>query len=263
LDQSKLLNHELQQIHLTLEEKNRQLKSYINSNMELENFAYIASHDLKEPIRSISGFAQLLLNKYEDKLDESGKEYLQYLISAARSMNSLITDLLELARVQNDSSKVHPLAPEALLQQVAERLRHSITESAAKISWSPLPQAIVGNPVQLHQLLQNLISNAIKFRNPDIPPEIWIKVEDLGTHWEFAVADNGIGIESVYFEKIFSLFKKLHSKQTYEGTGIGLALCKKIVELHGGEIWVSSAPGFGTTFYFTLKKEGRLTYELN
>ncbi|MEO0472903.1 MAG: PAS domain S-box protein [Bacteroidota bacterium] len=245
---------DLQKAKKKLEEKNQQLKKYIESNLQLENFAYIASHDLREPLRTIGQFSQLITKRYWDQLDQSGQEFLNFINAGVEKMNRLINDLLLFSRVNTRELTVEELPTEALLRQVVNSLATAIYESEAQIRWQNLPVQVLANQTKIAQLFQNLISNAIKFRRKDSTPDIFIKGEDRGQYWQFSVQDNGIGISPDYFEKIFLIFKKLHSKDLYPGTGIGLALCKLIVDQHGGEIWVESVPGKGTTFHFTLAK---------
>ena len=234
--------------------KNEELKKYIDSNMQLENFAYITSHDLREPLRTISGFASLLERKYADKLDNTANEYLYYILDSTKSMNALIEDLLIFSQVHTGEHKVEKLDLNALLQQIMRSLKLSIEETNAKIKLKNIPKTINGNQTKMKQLFQNLISNAIKFRKPDTAPQITISAKPKGNFWEFTIQDNGIGINEEYFDKIFMIFKRLHTKNEYEGTGIGLSLCKKIVEQHGGKIHLESTLGEGTRFNFTIEK---------
>lgn len=237
-----------------LDVKNRQLQKYIDSNMQLENFAYIASHDLREPLRTMANFAQLLSRKYEKVLDAPAKEYVNFIVNGSRNMNQLIEDLLAYSRVNTDEHVVEPVALKRMVFQVLHELNNFISQNRATIHYDNIPETISGNRTKLKQLFQNLISNAIKFHRPDVAPVVHIEAENLNSHWKFAVRDNGIGIEEDYYDKIFLLFKKLHNKKQFQGTGIGLALCKKIVEQHHGSIWLESVPGEGTTFYFTIRK---------
>ena len=234
--------------------KNEELKKYIDSNMQLENFAYITSHDLREPLRTISGFANLLERKYSDKLDNTATEYLNYIITSTKNMNALIQDLLIFSRAHTGEHKVEEIQLIDLLEQITKSIGRSIQETDAKIQFKNIPKTISANETKMKQLFQNLISNAIKFRKPDTNPEIIISAKSKGKLWEFAIQDNGIGIKNDYYDKIFMIFKRLHTKNEYEGTGIGLSLCKKIVEQHGGEIYLKSKFGEGTTFYFTIEK---------
>lgn len=220
------------------------------SNQELEQFAYVASHDLQEPLRAVNSYAQLLTRKYQGNLDAKADKYLGYIMEGATRMQQLINDLLSFSRVGTRGKPLVLTDCEEVLRQVLDNLKIAIAENQALITHDPLP-TIWGDEIQLMQLLQNLIGNAIKFRQEE-PPYVHISAQHQDNEWVFSVRDNGIGIESEYFERIFTIFQRLHSKSEYPGTGIGLAICKKIVERHGGRIWVESAPGNGTTFYFTV-----------
>jgi PAS domain S-box-containing protein len=220
------------------------------SNEELEQFAYVASHDLQEPLRMVTSYLQLLEGRYADKLDEDARDFIHYAVDGASRMKGLINDLLLYSRVQRkrDDFKSVPLL--RALEQALDNLQLLIEDHDATVIHDSLP-TIYGNEAQLVQLFQNLINNAIKFRR-DEPPIVQIGVKRLRREWEFAVRDNGIGIDRQYLSRIFVIFQRLHTKEKYPGTGIGLAICKKVVENHRGRIWVESAPGEGTTFYFTL-----------
>ncbi|MDO9186268.1 MAG: PAS domain S-box protein [Bacteroidia bacterium] len=222
------------------------------SNQELEQFAYIASHDLQEPLRTISSFMQLLDKKQGNKKDEETKEYFQFIMSATEKMKNLIRDLLDYSRV-GKSIVFSTVDCNLILKEVIAEMDASITESKAKITSAVLPK-VNGNEIQLKQLFQNLISNGIKFKKKNSIPEIDITVEEKPTEYLFALKDKGIGIDEKYINKLFVLFQRLHSETEYSGTGIGLAICKKIVTMHGGKIWVESKLGEGSTFYFTIAK---------
>ena len=237
-----------------LEEKNTSLEKYIESNMQLENFAYLASHDLKAPIRTILGFTQILSKKLNNQLDDKERQYFDYIMKGAKGMDRLIHKLLEYSKVNTQKVEKDIIILPDLIDNVLEDLRVSIEESKAKIITSCIPKAIFGDYVQIKQLLQNLIANAIKFRKKKEPPFIEIKAMEEINYWRFEVEDNGIGISPSFHDKIFQLFRKLHGPKDYEGTGIGLALCKKVVELHGGKISLQSIPEQGTTFIFTIAK---------
>lgn len=235
-----------------LDEKNRQLRAYIDSNMQLENFAYIASHDIREPLRTMRTFAQLLETRYQHTLDQDGRDYVNFIAGAAKNMNQLIEDLLIYSRVEFEEYEVEAVDLNQLLGEILLSLGEIIESRQAQISWGTLPHLINGNPSRLKQLFQNLIINAIKFGPPGGRPFVRIQCKSVDRFCQFSITDNGIGIPTEFYDKIFLIFKKLHGKGQYEGTGIGLALCKKIVEQHGGRIWVESTPGVGSTFYFTL-----------
>jgi PAS domain S-box-containing protein len=228
------------------------------SNEDLERFAYVASHDLQEPIRNIISFSQLLSRKYKGKLDPDADEYIGYMVAGAKRMQDLVSDLLEYSRI---SSKVEPFKPtfcEEVVEKVLHNLYFQIQESNAAITVESLP-VVSADPGQLSMVFQNLIGNAIKFRRDD-PPYIHISSEKLDGMWKFAVTDNGIGIDPAFNDRIFEIFQRLHSREKYPGTGVGLAIVKKIIERHGGKIWVESEVGKGSTFYFTLPESNNITH---
>ncbi|MGE5403116.1 MAG: ATP-binding protein [Ignavibacteriales bacterium] len=220
------------------------------SNNELEQFAYVASHDLQEPIRMVSSYTQLLANRYKGKLDEKANEYIEFAVDGARRMQILIRDLLKYSRVTSKAKPFEAIDCNEIIYDILSDLQLIISENRAVITHENMPE-ILGDPTQIRQLLQNLIINGIKFRG-DRNPEIHIRAVRNQRDWIFSVSDNGIGIEQQFFDRIFMLFQRLHEKEKYPGTGIGLAICKKIVERHGGRIWLESEPEQGTTFYFTL-----------
>lgn len=230
------------------------LQGYIEalklSNEELEHFAYVASHDLQEPLRTVSSFARLLQQRYGEQFDADADEFIDFIVEGTERMQALIKALLSYSRVGRQDLKRMPVSVEKLVQRTLDGLRSMIDEAGAEISLSSFP-TVRADPVLLGLVLQNLISNAIKFRGA-APLRIHISCEKTGTMWRFAVCDNGIGIDMSYRDRIFEVFKRLHSRRKYAGTGIGLAVCKKIVERHGGRIWVESEPGKGATFLFTL-----------
>ena len=219
------------------------------SNADLEQYAYVASHDLQEPLRVIRSYAQLIAQRYAGKLDADADQFIEYITGSATRMQQLIDDLLAYARLGRDRTFEAVSADESL-DGALKNLQAAIEETGARIVREPLP-VVRSDATYLTQLFQNLISNALKFHR-DVPPEIKISAEQKDGSWVFAVADNGIGIAEDYREKIFALFKRLHSRKKYPGTGIGLGFCQKIVALHGGRIWVTSEPGVGSTFYFNL-----------
>lgn len=226
------------------------LEDLKRSNAELEQFAYVASHDLQEPLRAVTGMVQLLQQRYQGQLDARADQYIGLAVEAAARMQALINDLLTFSRVQRRAQPFAPTALETILTTALANLRVAIEESGAVITHDPLP-SVQADGVQLTQLFQNLLGNAIKFRGEE-PPHIHIGVERHEGAWHIAVRDNGIGIAPDYFERIFAIFQRLHPRRAYPGTGIGLAICKKIVEHHGGQIWVESRLGDGATFCFTI-----------
>ena len=223
------------------------------SNAELERFAYVASHDLQEPLRMVSSYTQLLSKRYKGKLDANADEFIGYAVDGASRMQKLINDLLALSRVGTQAKPSEPVDTGAVLKNVLLDL-HSVVEAAGAVCVKPEPMPVVlADSTQIGQLFQNLIGNALKFRGGDAPRiEVAVEEETDGKFWKFSFSDNGIGIEPQYFERIFVIFQRLHNKESYPGTGIGLAICKKIVERHGGELSVASTYGQGTTFSFTL-----------
>lgn len=222
------------------------------SNEELEQFAYVASHDLQEPLRMVTSYLQLIEQRYVEAIDADGREFIGYAVDGATRMKTLINDLLAYSRIQRARDETEQLNVGEAVEQALYNLQLTIEDSGGEVTHDePLPQ-LEANRVQLVQLFQNLIGNALKFRAPDRPPRIHIGVQREGRFWRFNVRDNGIGIESEYLERIFIIFQRLHARNDYPGTGIGLAICKKIVDKHGGEIHAESTPGEGTTFSFTL-----------
>jgi PAS domain S-box-containing protein len=222
------------------------------SNKELEQFAYVASHDLQEPLRMVSSYTQLLGQRYEGQLDEKAKKYIDYAVDGAIRMQRLINDLLTYSRVGTRGKPLEPTDAHAVLGEAVVNLAAAIEESGAMITNDDLP-TVRTDASQLVQVFQNLLANAIKFRGAE-PPRVHVSARDQGREWVFAVRDNGIGIERQYAARVFVIFQRLHTRQEYPGTGIGLALCKRIVERHGGHIWFESEPGTGSTFFFTVPK---------
>jgi len=220
------------------------------SNAELEQFAYVASHDLQEPLRMVASYSQLLARRYRDKLDSDAEEFIEFIVDGANRMQALINDLLAFSRVGTRGKPFEPTDVADVVARAVSNVQVAIEEAGAQVDVGPMP-AVVGDSSQLVQLFQNLISNAIKFRGADTP-RITITAEPAGEAVTFSLTDNGIGIDPQYADRIFLLFQRLHTKREYAGTGIGLAICKKIVERHGGRIWVEGRPGEGTTFHFTL-----------
>jgi PAS domain S-box-containing protein len=221
------------------------------SNRDLEQFAYVASHDLQEPLRAVAGPLQLLQRRYEGQLDARADEFIGHAVDGATRMQALIDDLLSYSRVGRLEDPKQSVSAEHALQSALKNLAVVIQETGAEITHDALP-AVQAISTQLTLLFQNLIGNAIKFRQKDRAPRIRIGAEPVGDQWQFSVADNGIGIADQYFDRIFVIFQRLHTRREYPGTGLGLALCKRIVEHHGGKIWVESTPGEGATFFFTM-----------
>lgn len=224
----------------------------IRSNKELEQFAYVASHDLQEPLRIITSYIQLLEKGYKDKLDEEANVFIHFTVDAAKRMHVLINDLLTYSRVGFLAKEFEQSDINVVIKMALENLKISVVETNAKIKFDKLP-IINADLSQMTQLFQNIIGNSIKF-SKGRTPEITISAKEEPAHWLFSISDNGIGIQKEYLDKIFVIFQRLHSIAEYPGTGIGLAICKKIVERHGGKIWAESEIGKGTTFYFTIKK---------
>ena len=223
------------------------------SNAELERFAYVASHDLQEPLRMVSSYTQLLSKRYKGKLDANADEFINYAVDGASRMQKLINDLLALSRVGTQAKPSEPVDTAATLARVLSDMHSTIEAAGATVEKPDVMPTVMADGTQIGQLFQNLVGNAFKFRQEEAPRlEIRVEPVEDGAFWQFAFQDNGIGIEPQYFERIFVIFQRLHSKESYPGTGIGLAICKKIVERHGGRLWVESEVGHGTTFYFTL-----------
>ncbi len=223
------------------------------SNQDLEQFAYVASHDLQEPLRAVTGSVQLLARRYKGKLDPEADEFIGFAVDGTRRMKTLIVDLLAYSRVSTRGGAFSPIDTENTLTHALANLGTAIEQTDAHVTHDPLP-TVLGDASQLVLVFQNLISNAIKFRQSDRSPTIHVSAQRSADHtmWQFAVRDNGIGIEQQYADRVFVVFQRLHTIDEYPGTGMGLALCKKIIARHGGRIWADSVPGEGSTFYFTL-----------
>jgi light-regulated signal transduction histidine kinase (bacteriophytochrome) len=220
------------------------------SNTDLQQFASVVSHDLQEPLRTVGGFVQLLQKKYKNQLDAEADQFIEFAVDGAKRMETLIRDLLAYARVGSRGLEVAPTDAAVALRQAINNLSTSIQETAAEITHGKLP-TVRADAGQLVQLFQNLIGNALKFHG-EAPPKIHIDACRKDNHWQFSVRDNGIGIAPESLDRIFLIFERLHARTQYPGTGIGLAICKRIVDRHGGRIWVESQPGQGATFSFTL-----------
>jgi light-regulated signal transduction histidine kinase (bacteriophytochrome) len=249
------------QVALRLRRRQYEIRDYLaerqhreaqlqRANDDLQQFTSVASHDLQEPLRMVTSYVQRLAQRYQGQLDETAAEYVGYAVDGAQRMQTLIADLLAYARVERQGAELTETDGEAVLEQVLRDLQLAVAESGAVVTHDALP-TVTAVPGQLKQLLENLLSNALKFRGPE-PPRIHLSAQRQGTEWLFSVRDNGIGLDLKQAARIFQMFQRLHTRKEYPGTGIGLALCKKIVERHGGRIWVESAPGQGATFFFTL-----------
>ena len=243
-------NVELQRTGAALRHTGAQLAE---SNRELEQFAYIASHDLQAPLRTVASFSQLLEQRHGHLLQGEAKEFFGFITSGIRHMRTLIGDLLQLSQVEARRLELKAVDAGDIVKQSCELLSADIHAAGAKIHAGALPK-MVADPRMLTQLFQNLLGNAIKFQKRGVMPEVWITAEEEGEFWRFSVRDNGIGIEPRFLEHIFQMFKRLHTPDEYSGTGIGLAICKKVVQVHGGEIWAESVAGQGSTFHFTLSQ---------
>lgn len=226
------------------------------SNADLEQFAYVASHDLQEPLRMVSSYVQLFEKRFAGQVDEQADKYIRYAVEGAKRMQALIAGLLEYSRVGRLDEPIGTVDTNAALDQALSNLRSAIEESHARITRGPLP-ALTGNAGRIAQVFQNLIGNALKFRHRGQPATAHVSALPKGTEWVFTVEDNGIGIDSQYLDRIFVIFQRLHTRAEYPGTGIGLSICKKVVERHGGRIWVESRVGEGSKFHFTLPRDDR------
>ncbi len=220
------------------------------SNRELEQFAYVASHDLQEPLRMVSSYVSLLARRYKDKLDTTAEEFIEYAVDGTHRMQRLINDLLAFSRVGTRGKPFVPTDCEEVIKHIEMNLKIAIEENKAVVKHNVLP-TVNGDTVQLERLFQNLIGNAIKYHG-ERNPEVVVSAEKNGQFWTFSIKDNGIGIDPDDRERVFGIFQRLHTRDKYEGTGIGLAVCKKIVERHGGDIWVESELGKGSAFKFTI-----------
>lgn len=238
----------------SLAEKAREL---VRSNSELERFAYVASHDLREPLRMVTNYAQLLERRYKGQMGDESDKFISYMIDGVQRMQQLISDLLAYSRVGRTEAPIEKVDMSVVAKEVMNNLSVAIEEAAAEITIGPLP-IVPANHSLMRQLLQNLVSNAIKFRKQGVKPQVQISVRESGDRYVFSVSDNGIGIEPQYASRIFVIFQRLHNRLEYPGTGIGLAICKKIVELANGSIWMKSKYGEGATFYFSIPKKQKV-----
>jgi light-regulated signal transduction histidine kinase (bacteriophytochrome) len=247
-----------EEIHEQLRQRTTELT---RSNDDLQQFAYVASHDLSEPLRKVANFCQLLERQYRDQLDERAQQYIDFAVDGAKRMQALITDLLELSRVGRSTDEFEAVPLDAVLDRALEHLGDQVAASGAQVErLSPLP-TVNGDRALLTSLMENLVSNAVKYRREGVAPVVRVSAErDAAAEtWTVTVADNGIGIDPQYADKIFAIFQRLHLRDSYGGTGIGLALCRKIVEFHGGHIWLEHVgSGVGATFRFALPEGGTL-----
>lgn len=250
-EQVRMLNLELEnRVAQRTAELAERAKDLERSNEELQQFAYVASHDLQEPLRTIASFTQLLAKRYEDKLDDKAREFIGFAVDGSKRMQTLINDLLRYSRVGTQGKPPEPVHCDEIVDRVLKSLKRAIDDSGAAITRDLLP-VVLADEVQLSQLFQNLLGNAMKFRGME-PLKIHIGAEPAAAGWKIWVRDNGIGIAPEHKDRIFVIFQRLHTKAQYPGTGIGLAICKKIAERHGGRIWLEPTPGGGSTFFFTV-----------
>jgi light-regulated signal transduction histidine kinase (bacteriophytochrome) len=243
---------------IQLSELNLQLTKNVHdlamSNKELEDFAYVASHDLQEPLRMVSSFLGLLEKKYIGIIDEKGKQYINFAVDGANRMRQIILDLLDFSKVGKEDYEQESVDLNLIVKEVIFLSQNQVTDTEATINFSKLP-TLTAYKTPLRQVIQNLISNSLKYHRTGVPPVINLSAIEFETYWQFEVSDNGIGIEKEYFDKVFLIFKRLHRPGEYSGNGIGLAVCKKIIENFGGRIWLESEVSKGTSFYFTLPKK--------
>jgi light-regulated signal transduction histidine kinase (bacteriophytochrome) len=241
-----------------LERINEELR---RSNTEMEQFAHVASHDLQEPLRMVTSYLQLIEHRYSAHLDAAGKEFIGFAVDGAKRMKALIAGLLDLSRAGTGVATLSAVAVDSVLQNALDNLKTVIDESGARVTAGTLP-SVIADPVLLTQVFQNLIGNAIKFQKL-AAPLVHISAQRQAGEWVFSINDNGIGIDPRHFDKIFKIFERLHSSEEFAGSGIGLAVTRKIVERHGGKIWVESQPGTGSTFYFSIAAEPALASAAN
>jgi PAS domain S-box-containing protein len=252
ISEKKLMEKAIRDANITLEKKVQQRTAELErKNKELEQFAYVASHDLQEPLQTTSGFVQLLRKQYRGRLDDTADQYIDYVVQSSGRMKTLIKDLLDYSRIGRGNQS-HQVDCNLIFKEVLADLHTMIANNDVFIKAGHLPVLSSAYPTELKSLFQNLVSNSIKFKKPGITPVVHIEAFQTNGYWQFSVHDNGIGIEDQYQERIFIIFQRLHTRSMYDGSGIGLAHCKKIAELHGGKIWVQSEPGAGSTFYFTI-----------
>ncbi|MFK8102691.1 MAG: ATP-binding protein [Saprospiraceae bacterium] len=244
--------HKKKKSNRIIQQKNKELEKYISSNMQLENFAYIASHDLKTPLRTIVSFTQLLRRKMKNNLGEAETDYLNHIITGAKEMTVLIEDLLSYAMIEKKKLRLEQFKIEPLVKKLLSEVDIYVKEQEARIYLNIQAENMIADPILIKHVLQNLLTNAIKFTQEGQTPKVWISAYEQKGKWLFQVRDNGIGIDKEFHEKIFLIFKRLNNKLDYDGSGIGLAICKKVIDLHQGEIWLESEKEKGTTFSFTI-----------
>ena len=235
-------------LQIKLQEQACQLE---RSNQDLEQFAYAISHDLQEPLRMVNSYLKLLENRFGENIDMTAKEFMDFAVDGSARMQSMIKDLLEYSRVGTRAAELEPTDAEEACETALANLHVAIADSGAEVETGALP-VVEADPSQLARLFQNLVGNAIKYRDANRAPRVRVSAEEDEGTWTFSIEDNGIGIEPEYSERIFAIFQRLHQRDEYSGTGVGLAVCKRIVERHGGRIWVDSTPGEGSIFRFTL-----------
>lgn len=254
ISQKKVLEEMLRASHVSISHKNTQLKQMEGMSSQLKSFLYVASHDLKEPLRTIGNFSQLLNRQCHGYIDDTGREYLSFIMDGVKNMNALIEDLLhysELDARQHMTQEVHLPTMMFMLTKMQEK---NIKAANANLVINQMPDNIMGDKAKIRQIFEALLSNAIKFRHPDRPLKIEISGKETQNGYEFSMKDNGIGVKEEFFGKIFEMFKRLHNRKKYDGTGIGLALCKKIAEQHGGDISIQSTLGEGSIFTFSIMR---------
>lgn len=257
-DRHRQLQHEVQERTRAERDLQGVVDELSRANAELERFAYVAAHDLQEPVRGLVSFSQLLERRYHERLDDEGREYLQFIVHEALHMSNLVRDLLEYSRAGSAALTAEEVDCAELVGAVLESLAAKIERKGARVEVGALPR-LDADRGQLYQLFLNLVGNALKYSGASAPPVVRIDAERDGDGWRFAVADNGIGIDPQYHDYVFEVFRRLHTGAAYPGTGIGLAICKRVVECHGGRIWLRSAPDRGTTFFFTLPERAAAT----
>ena len=254
-----MANHIFWGLATNVTEREKLIERLVSSNEELERFAFVCSHDLQEPLRMISSFSDKLESHLGDSLsnDEKGRKYLDFVTDGAKRSQELIADILAYSSLDSDTTAQERFDPAELIETIERNISSRTEASTTKITLDKLP-IISGNKTQFYQLFQNLINNGLKYQSPNSSPHVHIGVEDNDKYWKFSIRDNGIGIAPKNLRKIFDVFQRLHRRSQYAGTGIGLSICKKIVERHGGEIWVESEQGNGSTFYFTITKHNEI-----